>query len=230
MPANLATSFEDAWQRFRALNDLELAVDWTEPKWTLGRAQLLAFVIRIESPSVREYADGVLGKLAGVPCVEPFPEEYRHITVKLAGFQVIKRTHNDDILREEVTRIGKNAGEALAGHAAYEAVVGPPNGFRDVVFLEVHDGGRARELNATLADIPGVARYASDGIHFLPHMSIARFKSDKGLDELKATLADIRTAAPGPSFDVGRVDFVKAWLTEPVPEFETLAGLRLAAP
>ncbi len=191
---------------------------------------MLVFLIRMEDPSVREYAANVLERLSNIPGIEPYPEEYWHITVKAAGFQVIKRVREDDVLRKDVGSLGKEAAEVLSGQTAYEARIGLPNGFPEVVFLEVRDDGRTRDLNRALASgVEDLISYPIDGDAFLPHLSIARFTSNEGLAQLKGTLAELRGEAPGPPFQIRRVDFVKAWLSEETPEFETLASLRLAA-
>ena len=191
---------------------------------------MLVFLIRMEDPSVREYAANVLERLSNIHGVEPYPEEYWHITVKAAGFQVIKRVREDDVLRKDVGRLGKEAAQVLSGQTAYESSIGLPNGFPEVVFLEVRDDGRTRALNKALASgVEDLISYPIDGDAFLPHMSIARFTSNEGLAQLKSTMAELRSEAAGPAFQIRRVDFVKAWLSEETPEFETLASLRLAA-
>ncbi len=226
----LSTSFEAAWERFQALDSLRLAGETMESELSYGRAQMLVFLIRIEDPAVREYAEGVLDRLAGIPGIEPYPSEYWHITVKGAGFQVIKRMRADDVLREHVGRLGRDAGALLSTLPAYAAQIGLPNGFPEVIFLEIREDGATREMNTTLAErLDGMVTYAIDGANFLPHMSIARFTSNEGLDQLRATLAELRDEAPGPKFSIRRVEFVKAWLSEETPDFETLASYPLAA-
>ncbi len=224
----LSSSFEAAWERFQALESLRLAGETTDGSH--GRAQMLVFLIRIEDPGVRNYAEGVLDRLVSIPGIEPYPPEYWHITVKAAGFQVIKRTRQDDILRQDVGRVGREAGGLLAELPAYAAQIGLPNGFPDALFLEVRDAGATREMNTMLAEgLDGVAPYPADGANFLPHISIARFTSNEGLDQLKATLAELRAEDPSPAFPIRRVEFVKAWVSEQTPDFETLASYSLAA-
>jgi len=222
----LASSFEDAWARFQtgSIETGDATADWTH-----GRAQLLIFLIRVEERDVRRYAAGIVERIAGIAGVEPVPEDLWHVTVKAAGFQVIKRSRDDDILREEVPRLGRQAGELLANQQAYEARIGLPNVFPDAVVLEVHDGGHTRELNAALAMHESLTTYPFDGDRFLPHVTIAHLSSSEGLAEIRSALAELRDGGHGPSFTVGRIDFVKAWLVEGAdPEFETIRGYRLA--
>ena len=227
----VAPSFDDAWARFQACDSLVLAGDTLEWEWTRGRAQYLTFLVRVEDAGARAHLARVIDRLAGIPGVQPYPERYWHITVKGVGFQVIKRAHDDDVLRQDVPRIARKAQELLSGEEAFEAQLGLASGFAEVAFVEVQDGGRARELNTRLLEgLPHVARYPPDGAGFLPHVSIARFTSNDGLDELKAALDSLRAEGPGPNFPVRRVEFIKAWLTEDTPEFDALATYPLRSP
>ena len=222
-----AATFEDAWARFQTLDSLRFVEDTVEGGLARGRAQLLAFVARVEDRDTRAYLGRIAAALDGIPGVEPYPDWYWHVTVKVAGFQVIKRSMEDDVLRQDVPRVAGRARALLAQQPAFDARLGPPGGFEEVVFVEVHDGGGVRALNTTLAEgIPEAARYPVDGEAFLPHVSIARFTSSDGLAQLKERLAGLRDER-GPSFPVRRIEFVKAWLSEDVPEFDALATYRL---
>jgi 2'-5' RNA ligase len=224
-----ASFFKDAWARFQALDSLQLVGDSSEWEWTRGRAQNLAFLVRVEDRAAREHLARMAERLAAVPGVEPLPDWFWHVTVKLAGFQVIRRVHQDDVLQRDVPRIGGKARAVVSREDAVQARLGLANGFASVVFVEVQDDGRLRRLNARLMEgVPEIARYPIDGAGFLPHVSVARFTSSDGLDELKATLAALRAEGPGPSFPVRRVEFVKAWVSEAVPEFDVLATYALA--
>jgi hypothetical protein len=187
--------------------------------------------MRIEDSAARDHLTRVAERLASIPGVEPFPDWYWHITVKGAGFQVIKRVHEDDVLRQDVPRIVGKARALLSDEEAFEARLGLANAFAAGVFLEVWDDGRLRQLNARLMeDMPEIAHYPIDSAAFLPHVSVARFTSNEGLEELKATLAALRAEGPGPSFPVRRVEFVKAWPSEEISEVDVLASYALRRP
>jgi 2'-5' RNA ligase len=228
--SDVASSFEDAWARLQARESLRLVGDTLEWEWSRGRAQFLAFLTRVEDAAAREYLSQIADRLRAVPGVEPYPDWYWHITIKGAGFQVIKRTQPDDVLRQEVPAIAAGAREALARHPAFEVRLGPPNAFAEVVFVEVDDAGRTGELHAAACAVHGLPRLAIDDAPFLPHVSIARFTSNEGLAQLKKTIAELRAEGTGPSFTVARAEFVKAWLGEGAPEFETLATYPLRSP
>ena len=228
---HLASSFDDAWARFQASDSLQLAGDSSWWDWTHGRAQFLTFLVRPAGDDATAHLARVVDRLAGIPGVEPYPDWYWHITLKGAGFQVIKHSREDDVLRQDVPRIAGKARALFAREAAFEAQLGLANAFASVVFVEVWDGGRMRELNARLlAELPEIARYPIDGEGYLPHISVARFTSSEGLAELKSALEALRAEGPGPSFSVRRMEFVKVWLSEEPPEFDDLAAYPLLDP
>ena len=229
-PDETSSSFEDAWEGFLALDSLQLVGDSSELEWTHGRAQLLVFLVRLEDKSALQYTARVAERIAGIPGVEITPEAHLHMTVKVAGFQVIKRTRDDDILRQDVPRIATSARALVIDQPAFEPRLGPVSGFASVVFLEVWDGGRLGQLNDRLCEVmPQLAKSQIDGTGFLPHLSIARFTSNDSLPELRSALAELRAEGPGPTFPVRRVDFTKGWLGEEMSGFETLASIPLAA-
>lgn len=223
------SSFEDAWQRFQAHDSLRLVGDSLEWEWTRGRAQYLALLVRIEDPEARKHLACMAERVGRIPGVDVYPDWYWHITVKGVGFQVIKRAHEDDVLRQDVPRIADEARALLDRRQAFEAQLGLANGVAEVAFVEVWDGGRMREVNTHLAEgLARVPRYSVDGACFLPHVSVARFASNDGLDELKVVLSELRSEGPGPTLPIRRIELVKVWLSEGAPEFETLATYSLA--
>ena len=123
------SSFEDAWAGFQALDALQLVGGSSEWEWTKGRAQNLAFLVRIEDRAAREHLARMAERLAGIPGVEPLPDWFWHITVKIAGFQVIRRVHEDDVLQRDVPRITGKARALLSREEAFEAQLGLAGGF-----------------------------------------------------------------------------------------------------
>ena len=227
--AELASSFDDAWAQFQRRDSLRLAGDTLEWEWSRGRAQYLTFLVRMDEPAVRDHLAAVIERIAAIPGIEPYPQPYWHVTVKGVGFQVIKRTRDDEILRADVARLAGKARAILTSRPPYRASLGLANGFAGVVLVEVIDGGGTAALNSLLLDgLDELTGAPIDAAGFLPHISIARFTSNAGLDELKATLALLREEPPGPEITVQRVELVKAWLSEEAPDLETLASYTLA--
>ena len=222
-------TYASTWEAF--VSSEGLAVNEDMSGWARGRAQYLGFSTRIEDAAAREYVARVVERIADIPGVDVFPDWYWHITIKGAGFQVIKRSHDDDVLREDVPKLAGRAKAIFDSTTAFDVQLGPANAFPEVVILEVHDGDAVRALNTRLLEgIDGIGRYPFDGARFLPHVSIARFTSGDGLSALKERLAELRRDGAGPRFQVRRIELVKVWVAEDVPEFDTLATYALASP
>lgn len=222
------TSFDEAWQQFLATPSLQ-PHDLALESWAKGRAQFLTFLVRVSGQDALQRVAKVRDALVDIPGVDPFPEEFWHVTVKLCGFQVIRRTHDDDMLWEEVPLLLGRAAGALRREESFAVELGRVNAFPSVVFVEVEDGGRLRRLNELLGEaLPSLPRYESDGSGYLPHVSIARFTGQEGLDRVKDTLTSLRGERGG-SLPVRRVELVRVWLTEEYPEFDTVRVFPLTA-
>jgi len=224
-----AASFDGAWARFQSRDALILDGDW--PARARGRAQQLAFTVRVEDPAARGHLAGISERLAGIPGVDLIADSSWHVTIKGAGFQVIKRVHEDDVLRKGVSHIADSARSIIMEESAFDVQLGLANAFADVAIVEVRDNGRLRRLNTRLVDgMPELHRYPIDGDGYLPHVSVASFSSNAGLDLLKVRLAELRSEAAGPSFPIRRLEFVKAWWIEGrPPEFDLLASYPLSS-
>lgn len=222
-----SSSFEPAWARFQALDSL-LVNETLEWEWTRGRDQYLAFLVPIEEEAVRDHISRVIERIAGIPGVAPYPQRYWHITVKGLGFQVERPARPDELSLDDLNAIAETAAPVLAAQPAFEAHIGLASAFPEVVFLEVWDGGRVRDLNTLLLErLPRGFRYPFDGDAFLPHISIARFTSSDGLSRLKTALAALRDEPPGPPLTLRRVDLIRARLSPNTPTFEPLASYPL---
>jgi 2'-5' RNA ligase len=224
-----SSSFKDAWDRFRETNSLRLLQETLEWEWTRGRKEYAAFLVEIADPAAREHIARTIESLADVPGVDPYPEDYWHVTIKGLGFVVDEPAKDDELSPRQVAMIGAAARRVIESTEQFPVTIGAANAFPEVAMLEVNDGGAVRAINqaltSELADLPV---YAVDGPSFLPHISIARFSSHEGLDQLKATLAVLRAEGQeGPSFNVNEVKLIQAHLAEAAPTFDTLATYAL---
>jgi 2'-5' RNA ligase len=126
-------------------------------------------------------------------------------------------------------RIADAARRIFESQPAFQGTIGAPSGFPEVVFAEVWNSLPVRELNSRLlADVHGLMRYPFDGDSFLPHVSIARFTSVEGLEEIKGAIATIRDQ-PGPRFSIREVQLVRAHLSSAAPRLEPIETYRLGA-
>ena len=223
--------FEEGWQRFLASDSVRLLQETLEWEWTRGRTDYLAFLVQPSEEAVLSHIGRVTEALAGIPGVEPYPQRYWHVTIKGVGFLVDEPSREDEVSPAEAQRIQDAARPLLESHAPFAATIGRVNAFAEVVYLEVLDGGIIRSLNEHLLEgVPGIQRQPVDGRYFLPHISIARFSSAKGLPQLKDTLARMRDdPTPGPAMQVRDALLVQARLGEEAPRFDLLALYELGA-
>jgi 2'-5' RNA ligase len=225
---DLSHTFNDAWNRFQALDTLRLVDETLESEWRRGRSEYLAFLVPIEDDAARHHIAEAIDRIAGIPGVQPYRKDYWHITVKGAGFRLERPTKPDEISPETATAITAAANLALAPEPEFTVSLGSINALDGVVCFEVLGDGRVAHLNQTLTEAaPEMPHHPVDRL-FLPHISIAHFTSNEGLGQLKAALAAIRSDhTSGPTFAVQRIDLILARLSESGPAFELLASYPL---
>lgn len=222
-----SVTFAAAWERFQALARLRQIEDTLEAGQG-GRSVFLAFLAPADGDEIAEYVAPISERLAAIPGVEPYPPSYWHVTVKGFGFQMDSPSRGDEFTNADVAAIAEAAQVPLSEIAAIDATVGPVNGFEGVVFLEVHDAGAFGDANARLLDgVDRLPRSPYDAPNFLPHISVARFRSSDGIDELKGALRELREMGAGPQMRFERIDFIRAHLTGAVPEFEAIESYAL---
>jgi 2'-5' RNA ligase len=164
--------------------------------------------------------------IAGIPGVEPYPEPYWHATVKGVGFVVDEPSGEDELSPARLAAMMEEARPVIEATPTFELRLGRPGAFAEVVIMEVLDGGAIRSLNMRLLEaLPGLLRGPFDGAMFLPHVSIARFRSQEGLGELKETLSrlrsfeNLRMSGTEASFEVREVQLISAHLSASAPTF-----------
>jgi 2'-5' RNA ligase len=224
----LRGEFDAAWAQFQTLESLRLVPETLEAEWSRGRDTYLAFLIPVDDTAVAANLRELVLAVGDIPGVEPYPEDYWHITVKGVGFEVEGASGAENLPPARVSDIAAAGGPVFAGRQSFEARIGLSAAFQEVVFAEVWDAGQVRELNERLlASVPDLVRYPFDGPNFLPHISIARFTSNDGLQQLKETIGRLRERDPGPTFPVNEIQFIRARLSERAPRLETIDTYRL---
>jgi len=224
----LRREFDAAWARFKTVDALRLVPDTLESEWPRGRDTYLAFLTPVDDPAVVGYLRGVARVIERIPGVEPYPEDYWHITVKGIGFEARTAAQPEDVSASQVAGVAVAARDVFAGQPAFETQIGLVSAFPQVVFAEVWGSAAVRDLNVRLIEaMPGIVRYPFDGGNFLPHISIARFTSNDGLAQLEDTIARLRDGPAGPAFTIRDVHLMRARLSERAPSFETIETYQL---
>jgi 2'-5' RNA ligase len=219
----LQREFDATWAGFQTLDSLRLLPDTLESEWMRGRDSYLAFLIPVTDPPVVDHLRHAVRSIEGIPGVEPYPQDYWHITVKGIGFEVKAPAQPDDVAYADIAGIAGAAREIFAAQPAFDVAIGPLSAFPEVVFAEVRNSIPVRDLNRGILEaMPGLIRYPFDGETFLPHVSIARFTSNDGLAELRESLARLRDSPPSPNLHIAEVQLVRARLSERAPMLEAI--------
>jgi 2'-5' RNA ligase len=205
------SSFEEAWCWFEGGGALQVAADSRED-FTAGRAQFLSFIAPVTDGAIAAWAHAIIDEIASDEIVEAADDEL-HITLRGVGFQVIERTRADEVLRQDVGRIGDAAARVMRGHAPIDVTVGPVNVFPDALILEVHESEPLASLRSRLGEAAGAddALGVDDGT-YLPHITIGTFASARAEERLRACLPGLRTSERA-SLRVRQVEFARHWFT-----------------
>ena len=102
--------FADIWRERNRIQP-EITNDWVND-WAKGRNQSLGFLIRISDEKLIMRINEIQNKLSTIPCFDPFPKDFLHITVKGCGFLAKSEEHEDDILVENQPKIASKAKES----------------------------------------------------------------------------------------------------------------------
>ena len=212
----------DFWRRRNRIRPKSLA----DNDWAKGRDQFLIFLIRVRDEKVIQKIIEIQNKLSTIPCFDPFPKDYFHITVKGCGFLVESEEHEDDILIENLPKIVSRAKEVFQTFHGFNVVLSRLNILPDVVLIEVHDEGKIGELNKELQAIPEIRKMKFDYPNFLPHTSIGHFRNDREFNGLIRYLEKLRETKFG-ELTVGYVELVNVNLSERYPLLKTTHAFRL---
>jgi 2'-5' RNA ligase len=202
---------------------------WANSEWARGRTDYITFLIKVEAPEIITAAQKAQEGLRAFSCADPYPAEYLHLTVKETGcFLVDEKESEDEITREEITKLVESAREALGSQKAFTVNVQNLNHFRSNIVAEAHDTGEIREMNRKLMELEGVQRLRNDFPLFLPHMSLCQFKGIEDYDQLVEHLEVNRETVLG-GFKVERADLIKAILPvkDRYPVLEVLDTINL---
>ena len=216
--------FADIWRERNRIQP-EITNDWVND-WAKGRNQSLGFLIRISDEKLIMRINEIQNKLSTIPCFDPFPKDFLHITVKGCGFLAKSEEHEDDILVENQPKIASKAKEVLQTFHKFNAMLSRLNIFSDVVFVEVHDKGKIGELNKELQAIPEIKRMKFDYPNFLPHISIGHFRNNQGFTRLISHLEELRETGFG-ELAVSYVELVNVHFSEKYPILKTIHSFRL---
>jgi len=217
--------FTDVWERRKNVQ-LNVTKYWLDDDWTKGRNQYLTFHVRIRDEELIEKIVEIQSRLSTISCVAPFPKDYFHISVAGLGFLAESEEYEDDILIENLQRIINQAKEVFQPFSKFDIFLSRLNIFPDVVFVEVHDGGRIEAIFRRLQAIPEIRKKKFDYPSFLPHISIMHFQKNENFTRLINYLEKLRDTEFG-KMTVNSIELVNAHLFEKYPKLNTVHTFEL---
>lgn len=184
-------SFRRTWTRFGALRRTLGPTPGVREAWHQGRRWYHVWVVDVVEPAVHARRAAVLAALGGA--VDPFSAATPHVTVWVSGF-VAPPPHPADGARVTLD-------------------VGPVNAFASCPFLEVYSPElRAwRVAYARLRGDDGRPPAEDRFGPYLPHLTVARFNGEHGVQPLMARLQTLRRLPPIRCTGTIRLGVVDAW-------------------
>jgi len=221
---SVSERFREVWRK-RSEIEPDIVKSWTNNDWAKGRTRYLTFIARVKEKNLVEKIWRIQKQLSSIPCVDSFPKDYLHITVKGCGFLAESVEYEDDIPIENLQTIVDQAKEIL--HTPRFRIHLPKlNLFPSVVFLEVHDNGRIGELNRKLQSISEIGKMRFDYPFLLPHISVAQFQNDKEFGRLVSFLEKLRAVEFG-EMTTDSIELAIAHLNGRYPQLEPIHTFQL---
>jgi 2'-5' RNA ligase len=219
---------ERIWQEFLQ----RPAVFVYEPRFLHipGVVAMMTVQARITDRSIRRRLRRAVEGLRGTSCVEPYSDDYFHMTV-VPPMLLTTTEHRPPLLFRDgfqIEALGPMRA-ALRDYGPFEVKVQGLNVFRDVLVAVALDGGHSAEIRRRLAGVlPELPDKYWNALPVVPHISLAQFTRAAGVDELRDAVASLRDADFG-TLRVTRLHLVRSPLTEgvfgePVRRVIPLAG------
>lgn len=177
----------------------------------------LVFLVDIADNAVVSQFEPVSTALNEFNCLDSWPPEYLHITVKVVGTLV--DNPEDGLTSDDEQRFVK------IGHSIFDDIepfsVSFPklNLFPSVVYAEVVDSGQFAALNKRICEVQGMPIYDRDRNGFIPHASLARFTEKEGYGDVVEHLEHSRRLESN-SVEISEIQLCALDPSEWYPSFE----------
>ena len=182
-----------------------------------GVVAMLTVQARITDHSIRRRLRRVVEKLTEASCIEPYPDDYFHMTV-VPPMLLTTGERRPPLLQPdgfESQALGPMR-EALRDYGPFEVRIQGLNVFRDVLVAVALDGGHSAEIRRRLARVvPDLPDKYWNTLPAVPHISLAQFTGPAGVTQLRDSVASLRDVYLG-ALRVTRLYLVKSPLIEGV--------------
>jgi 2'-5' RNA ligase len=204
---------ERIWQEFLQ----RPAVFVYEPRFLRipGVVAMMSVQVRITDRSIRRQLRRVIEGLREASCVEPYPDDYFHMTVVPPILLTTGERRPPLLLPDgfEMEALGPMR-EALRDYGPFEVRIQGLNVFRDLLVAVALDGGHSAEIRRRLARVvPELPDRYWNTLPAVPHVSLAQFTGPAGVTQLRDAVASLRDVYLG-TLRVTRLYLVRSPLVE----------------
>lgn len=161
-------------------------------QWAGDRDRYLSFSVDVTHPPVHDALEPIRTVLAKHDCTTVAPPEHYHITVKQVGCIREPPERESDITPSTASKLRRMAQETLSEVEPFEIDLPRLNLFDRVVFCEVAECDPLFEIHGRLCDLPDMPQWKYEREEYVPHMTLAHFRSREGIEELIADLEPYR--------------------------------------
>ena len=166
----------------------------------------------------------------GVSCLEPFPDDYLHMTIVPPALLTTDEPRPPLLLSDGFEKQAlEPMRQALRGYRPFEVRIQGLNVFRDVLVAVAYDRGHSDEIRRRLAQaVPELPQRYWGALAPLPHVSLAQFTCTEGVTVLGDAVTQLRDVYLG-TLRVTRVYLVRSQLREGVFGEEKRQAISLTA-
>jgi 2'-5' RNA ligase len=159
-----------------------------------GVVAMLTVQARVTDRSIRRRLRRVVDGLRATSCIEPFPDDYYHMTIVPPALLTTAEPHPPLLLPDGFEKQALGPIRApLRDYGTFEVRVQGLNVFRDVLVAVAYEGGHSAEIRRRLAEVvPELPQKYWNALPPLPHISLAQFCKTEGVARLRDAVAQLR--------------------------------------
>ncbi|TDD79920.1 2'-5' RNA ligase family protein [Actinomadura rubrisoli] len=157
---------------------------WWRPGWKVGRRMYTWHITFDGQAELHQLVHEYQARLAGLPGLDPIPEQWLHLTTQGLGFA-------DEVPDEVVVQVVGKVRSRLADVPPVEVSVGPAIVDPEVVRLKVHPAAALVPIRTAIRDaIIEATGSVGESPDWNPHVSVAYSNVEGPLAEIAAVLAE----------------------------------------
>lgn len=182
-----------------------------------GVVGMLTVQARVTDRSIRRRLRKVVDGLREASCIEPFPDDYFHMTVVPPALLTKDDPRPPLLLPDGFEKQAlAPMRAALRGYGPFEVRIQGLNVFRDVLVGIAYDGGHSAEIRRRLAEVlPELPDKYWNVLPAVPHITLAQFAGTSGVTQLRDAVASLRDVYFG-TLRVTRLYLVRSPISEGV--------------